>query len=102
MRTLVFVVLALYGVAAEARVGMTKQASYENGAFLAGACHDAEHLKFIEAAYNSCGASDSQWDSMYSKFKDGEKKSEQCGVDGLHVLAVTRGLASMLGGYECQ
>ena len=100
-RLIISAALVCYAAAAEARVGMEKQRSYENGAFLAGACQDTEHLKFLEGAYNACEASETQWEAMYKKFQEGQADPASCG-GGRDVLATSRTLASMLGGYECQ
>ncbi len=68
-RLIISAALVCYATAAEARVGMERQRSYENAAFLAGACHDTEHLKFLEVACNACEASETQWEAMYKEFQ---------------------------------
>jgi hypothetical protein len=100
-RLFISAALVCCAAAVEARVGMEKQRSYEISAFLAGACQDTEHLKFLEGAYSACEAAETQWESMYKKFKEGQADPASCG-GGRDLLASERTLTSMLGGYECQ
>lgn len=77
----VIIALAICASSVEARVGSEAQTEYENDAVLAGYCNNTEHLKWVEAIYKSCLATESQWDSLYEIFELGRQQPKLCAMD---------------------
>lgn len=77
----VIIALVICASSVEARVGREAQKEYENDAVLAGYCNNTEHLKWLEGIYNSCAATESQWESLYKIFELGRKQPQLCAMD---------------------